>query len=92
MDYRISKSAWFRDGKHKVIADITNRVRDMSGFSMKSAENLQVVNYGIGGFYDTHYDYAPVGDTAYDDEGIGNRIATVLFYVCAMIQLVSFVL
>lgn len=81
VDYRISKSAWLFDHHHKYVNDISIRVKDMTGMSMDTAEELQVVNYGIGGFYDTHHDYAPVDDTAYDDAGIGNRIGTVLFYV-----------
>lgn len=48
---------------------------------MDSAEYLQVVNYGIAGFYDTHLDYAPIDDTTYEDAGVGNRIGTVMFYV-----------
>lgn len=52
----------------------------MSGFSLESSELLQVVNYGIGGFYETHFDYSPQ-DNLSDDFGFGNRIATVLFYV-----------
>lgn len=50
---------------------------------MKSGtgEDLQVVNYGIGGFYNLHYDFTVVGDNAFDSMGVGNRIATILFYV-----------
>lgn len=81
MDYRISKVAWFHDSAHKYISDVTRRVRDMTGFTMESSELLQVVNYGIGGFYETHFDHSPEGDTSYDEYGYGNRIATVMFYV-----------
>lgn len=81
VDYRISKLAWLFDENHKYIAGITERIRDMTGLSMESAEALQVVNYGIGGFYDTHFDYAQVGDTTFDESGNGNRIGTVMFYV-----------
>lgn len=71
--------AWFFISHHKYVADISNRVKDMTGLSMTTAEALQVVNYGIGGYYDTHFDYAESGVTEY--ERIGNRVATVLFYV-----------
>ena len=42
---------------------------------------IQVVNYGIGGQYEPHYDFARVDEDAFSDHGAGNRIATVLFYV-----------
>ena len=64
---------------------------------------LQVVNYGIGGHYEPHYDHAQVGsltsfsiykviklflasfqegEDPFSDSTTGNRIATLLFYVC----------
>lgn len=49
--------------------------------SMVNAELLQVVNYGIGGHYDTHYDFFEDNDTSEQMKQDGNRIATVLFYV-----------
>ena len=54
-NYRISKSAWLKDSEHKVIATVVQRVKDMTGLSMDTAEELQVVNYGIGGHYEPHY-------------------------------------
>lgn len=53
--YRISKSAWLKDDEHKVINDIKQRTADMTGLTMETAEELQVVNYGIGGHYEPHY-------------------------------------
>lgn len=54
----------------------------MTGLSMEYTEDLQVVNYGIGGHYEPHFDFAMPGDkTEFDDLGVGNRIATVLIYV-----------
>lgn len=81
-DYRTGKLAWFKDKEHKYIADITKRVTDMTGLSMELAEQLQVVNYGIAGQYDLHFDFALDDDLTYEDINIGNRIATVLIYVC----------
>lgn len=79
---RIGKYAWFDDFYDKTIADMSKRVGDMTGLTMNSAEALQVVNYGIGGFYSLHFDFAIPGDDSYDKIlGLGNRIATVLFYV-----------
>lgn len=53
--YRISKSAWLKDEEDKVIRDVVQRTIDMTGLSMDTAEELQVVNYGIGGHYEPHY-------------------------------------
>lgn len=80
-DYRISKSTIFADDDHKYIADISKRTSDMSGLSTKSADKLHIVNYGIGGFYDTHFDFALNTDLTFENQGVGNRIATILFYV-----------
>lgn len=58
--YRISKSGWLRDEESEVIARVSRRVSDFTGLSMTTAEELQVVNYGIGGHYEPHYDFARV--------------------------------
>lgn len=53
----------------------------MTGLSIATAEPLQVVNYGIGGHYEPHFDFALDDDHAFKEDGTGNRIATILFYV-----------
>lgn len=58
--YRISKSAWLKEEEHKHIADVSQRVSDITGLTMATAEELQVVNYGIGGHYEPHFDFARV--------------------------------
>ncbi|XP_077287103.1 prolyl 4-hydroxylase subunit alpha-1-like isoform X2 [Arctopsyche grandis] len=86
--YRISKSAWLKDNEHEVIAKISRRVSDMTGLSMETAEELQVVNYGIGGHYEPHFDFARKEEKSAfgGDWGNGNRIATVLFYMSDVAQ------
>lgn len=59
-NYRISKSAWLKDSEHKHVSTISKRVEDMTGLTMTTAEELQVVNYGIGGHYEPHFDFARV--------------------------------
>jgi prolyl 4-hydroxylase len=61
--YRISKSAWLRDDESPVIAAVSRRVAHMTGLSMDTAEELQVVNYGVGGHYEPHYDFARVNSS-----------------------------
>ena len=58
--YRISKSAWLKEEEDPVVATLGLRVQDMTGLTVKTAEELQVVNYGIGGHYDPHFDFARV--------------------------------
>lgn len=80
--YRISKSSWLEDEEHPHVAAISRRVEDLTGLTTKTAESLQVVNYGIGGHYEPHFDFARKDETnAFQSLGTGNRIATVLFYM-----------
>uniref|UniRef100_A0A914LRH9 procollagen-proline 4-dioxygenase n=1 Tax=Meloidogyne incognita TaxID=6306 RepID=A0A914LRH9_MELIC len=73
-NFRISKIAWLYTDTHPVVKQIVNRVELMTNLNMKSAEPLQVANYGIGGHCEHHYDI---------DSGTLNeyRIATALFYL-----------
>jgi prolyl 4-hydroxylase len=43
-----------------VVANVAKRVEVMTGLTTETAEELQVVNYGVGGHYDPHYDFARV--------------------------------
>lgn len=52
---RIGKSAWLR-GNIDIAEKLRRRTADFTGLSMSYAEPLQVLNYGIGGHYDWHYD------------------------------------
>ena len=79
VDYRVSKSAWLMDKDSEVVARVIRRIGEFSKLSVKSAELLQVANYGIGGQYEPHYDYARPGEkVAFKN---GNRIATWLNYM-----------
>ncbi|KAI6176956.1 Procollagen-proline 4-dioxygenase [Aphelenchoides bicaudatus] len=80
--YRISKSAWLKGTDHEVVARVNARMDLMTNLEMETAEELQIANYGIGGHYDPHFDFARKEETkAFSDLGTGNRIATVLFYM-----------
>lgn len=80
--YRISKSAWLKGEEHPVVEIINKRIEDETGLTMDTAEELQVVNYGIGGHYEPHFDFARREETnAFKSLGTGNRIATMLFYM-----------
>jgi prolyl 4-hydroxylase len=80
--YRISKSAWLKGTEDAVVERINKRLEQMTNLEMETAEELQIANYGIGGHYDPHFDFARKEETkAFSDLGTGNRIATVLFYM-----------
>ena len=59
-NYRISKTAWLKPEESKVVENIYQRVHDVTGLNMETSEELQVSNYGIGGHYDPHFDFARV--------------------------------
>ncbi|XP_073993676.1 prolyl 4-hydroxylase subunit alpha-1 isoform X2 [Rhodnius prolixus] len=85
--YRISKSAWLTDAESEIVARVSRRVEDMSGLTTSTSEELQVVNYGIGGHYEPHFDFARREETnAFKSLGTGNRIATILFYMSDVLQ------
>jgi len=81
-NYRISKSAWLKSEEDKHVDTVVKRVGAVTGLDMNTAEDLQVVNYGIGGHYEPHFDYARRDDfNAFNGLDWGNRIATWLFYM-----------
>ena len=81
-NYRISKSAWLKNSDHEVVERVSRRIENIIGLTTETAEELQVVNYGIGGHYDTHFDFARKEETnAFKNLGTGNRIATWMFYM-----------
>ncbi|RWS16015.1 prolyl 4-hydroxylase subunit alpha-1-like protein [Dinothrombium tinctorium] len=80
--YRISKSAWLKGEEHEVVAKVNQRIEEITDLATSTAEELQVVNYGIGGHYEPHYDFARREEkNAFKSLGTGNRIATWLNYM-----------
>ncbi|XP_037812178.1 prolyl 4-hydroxylase subunit alpha-2-like [Lucilia sericata] len=83
-DIRTSQITFIKAHKHPVLGIIDRRVEDMTNLNMKYSEDHQFANYGIGGHYGPHRDYfsllhmRPEKVTKYH---LGNRIATVLFYL-----------
>lgn len=80
--YRISKSAKFpEEEQSKVLTNVEKRVGHMSDLTMRGGEMFQVANYGIGGHYEPHFDHVTDESVPFKELGLGNRIATALFYV-----------
>ena len=53
-------SAWLKYNNHPILTGIKRRTEDASGLTLDTAEELQVANYGIGGHYEPHFDFARV--------------------------------
>jgi prolyl 4-hydroxylase len=58
--YRISKSSWLQGQEHPAIDTVNKRITAITGLDLDTAEELQVVNYGLGGHYEPHFDFARV--------------------------------
>ncbi|XP_056386425.1 prolyl 4-hydroxylase subunit alpha-1 isoform X5 [Hyla sarda] len=61
--YRVSKSAWLSGYEDPVIARINARIQELTGLDVSTAEELQVANYGMGGQYEPHFDFARASNT-----------------------------
>uniref|UniRef100_A0A6P4EA57 procollagen-proline 4-dioxygenase n=1 Tax=Drosophila rhopaloa TaxID=1041015 RepID=A0A6P4EA57_DRORH len=84
---RTAKGHWFSKENDELTRRIDRRIQDMTGFDLTDSEEFQVINYGIGGHYHTHSDYFDFASANYSGERnrqaifLGDRIATVLFYL-----------
>ncbi|KAK5975607.1 hypothetical protein GCK32_008133 [Trichostrongylus colubriformis] len=75
-------NAWLGGWEHEVADRLNKRIDMMTNLEMATAEALQVQNYGIGGHYGPHSDHEGNKDTVpFIPLEIGDRIATVLFYM-----------
>ena len=74
-NYRVSKTAWIKEQEHQHVANIFTRTADATGLNMETSEELQVANYGIGGHYEPHFDFARREEkNAFDSLGTGTNI------------------
>ncbi|KFP83225.1 Prolyl 4-hydroxylase subunit alpha-3, partial [Acanthisitta chloris] len=85
-EYRISKSAWLKDTADPVVRALEQRITAVTGLDLRPpyAEYLQVVNYGLGGHYEPHFDHATSRKSPLYRMKSGNRIATVMIYLSAV--------
>jgi prolyl 4-hydroxylase len=80
-DSRISQQCWLTDD-NPLIKDISDRVKTYTN-THGTQEQLQVVNYPVGGFFSPHYD-ACEGNESYCSRMNGSdgpRLLTVLLYL-----------
>ncbi|KAM5180539.1 prolyl 4-hydroxylase subunit alpha-3 [Mantella aurantiaca] len=82
-EYRISKSAWLKETVDPIIRNIDVRIAAATGLNVRPpyAEYLQVVNYGIGGHYEPHFDHATSRKSPLYRTNTGNRMATFMIYL-----------
>jgi prolyl 4-hydroxylase len=80
-DYRISKSAWLEDRLDPVISRLSLKARVLTNLTLDTAEQWQVLNYGIGGHYETHCDFATKRELSTFEQQQGNRVATFICYI-----------
>ncbi|XP_064549509.1 prolyl 4-hydroxylase subunit alpha-2 [Drosophila montana] len=78
---RTSKVTWLTDSLNPLTVRLNRRISDMTGFDLYGSEMLQVMNYGLGGHYDLHFDYFNATIAKDLTKLNGDRIATVLFYL-----------
>ncbi|XP_057684992.1 prolyl 4-hydroxylase subunit alpha-3-like [Corythoichthys intestinalis] len=85
-DYRISKSAWLKDSAHAVVGTLDRRISMVTGLNVTHpfGEYLQVVNYGIGGHYEPHFDHATSPSSPVFRLKTGNRMATFMVYLSSV--------
>ncbi|KAL2094407.1 hypothetical protein ACEWY4_009126 [Coilia grayii] len=80
--YRVSKSAWLEGEEDPIIERVNQRIEDITGLTVQTAELLQVANYGVGGQYEPHFDFSRKDEPdAFKTLGTGNRVATFLNYM-----------
>ncbi|XP_070852667.1 prolyl 4-hydroxylase subunit alpha-1-like isoform X3 [Drosophila suzukii] len=81
---RFSKSVWYKNSYSKATLKITERLGDATGLDMNHTEFFQVINYGLGGFFETHMDLKLSNKVRF--QGNADRIATAIFYLSNVTQ------
>ncbi|NXE70581.1 P4HA3 hydroxylase, partial [Calcarius ornatus] len=78
--------AWLKDTADPVVRALERRMAALTGLDLRPpyAEHLQVVNYGLGGHYEPHFDHATSTKSPLYRMKSGNRIATIMIYLSAV--------
>lgn len=73
---RIRQDVKLREFHHEVVGRLARRMSQITGLSLNitkgDVEPLSVINYGLGGWYEEHFDHRPVPYL---------REATIMFWV-----------
>lgn len=76
-DYRKSKQKWIKDNESSISKKITNIANLFTNKPTKNMEDLQLVEYGVNGYFKEHYD--PTINEK--NSNINDRAFTLLFYL-----------
>jgi prolyl 4-hydroxylase len=83
-DIRISHTGWMSDEEFPEMSKLKNLVSAVTKLSLNVSEEWQIVNYGIGGQYESHVDHNErCADDKFDESNVSSRVATWLFYLDA---------
>lgn len=93
-DFRIAKTAWIASTNNSLVGRVEDRMRIATGLRLENSEDLQLVNYGLGGYYGPHLDSARKSRSSHDrsmeseEEQVevaslrkSDRLATILIYL-----------
>ncbi|KAI8508775.1 hypothetical protein Bbelb_138740 [Branchiostoma belcheri] len=61
---RVSETGWLPDEEDPVVAKLSRRVAHITGLNttFPTGDNFQVLNYGLGGQYEPHYDHLDLSE------------------------------
>lgn len=89
--FREANTAWLPTSLDKSIRRLELRIEAVSNLSLEGSEDMQVVNYDIGGFYGPHLDATGRGYFVREDNQttgeesspviVADRVATILIYL-----------
>merc|ERR1711978_533118 len=81
-NYRVSKTAWLKEWEHDHVGHVYTRTHQLTGLNMETSEELQVSNYGIGGHYEPHFDFARREEkNAFASLGTGKKLVLQFGYL-----------
>ncbi|CAG2172650.1 unnamed protein product [Oppiella nova] len=53
---RLAFGNWIKDEQHSAMATISRRISAITGLDLSTAEDANIIRYGVGGYYGHHYD------------------------------------
>ena len=83
IDERSSDGTYFLLNENDFIARLDRRIAEVMHWPIENGEGIQILRYGVGGEYKTHFDYFPPSDSgsqAHLAKG-GQRVSTLVMYL-----------